>query len=168
MKYLVVSASPVILLGKIGRLSLLKSLKRSILVTPEVAREVGSTSPEAIAMQKAIDEKWISIMQSDVSQIEAIVKGELSKGEMEVIALSLKLKSEGSDVLAVLDDKPARHTAEALGISITGTLGIIIYAARVKQISSQEAIECIEHLLGIGARLDPLLVRRVIREIENA
>ncbi len=167
MKYLIVNASPVILLGKIGKLSLLKTLERSILITPEVAREVGSTSPEAIALQKAIDEKWISIAKSEPSQIKAIVKGELATGELEVIALTLKLKNEGSDALAVLDDKPARNTAEALGIPITGTLGIIIYAARKKQISKQEAIASVERLLETGARLDPLVVRRAMGEIER-
>jgi len=49
---------------------------------------------------------------------------DLGPGETEVLALAL----ETVDSLAIIDDGPARRMAQALGIKLTGTLGLLIDA----------------------------------------
>jgi predicted nucleic acid-binding protein len=49
---------------------------------------------------------------------------QIDKGESSAIALAL----EFSDSLLILDDFKARRIATQLGLSITGTLGVIIKA----------------------------------------
>jgi len=52
---------------------------------------------------------------------------QIDKGEASAIALAL----ETSDNIIVLDDWKARKLAERLGLSVTGTLGVIIKAKNI-------------------------------------
>ena len=69
------------------------------------------------------------------------------------------------DAIIVLDDLPARQGAEALSIPVTGTLGVVIHGVRSGFLTPAQGIEIVNSLLSIGARLDPLLVRKVIELI---
>jgi len=163
MKYLVVNASPVILLGKIGRLDLLKVFDRKAITPLRVVHEVNrKTTPEALALKSAT-ENWLEVFDdvSNASMIASIIGEDVSRGEVDVIGKAQQLVHDGHDVLVVLDDLPARQGAEALSIPMTGTLGVVIYGVRSGSVTPAEGIEIVNRLLLIGARLDPLLVRKV-------
>ena len=57
---------------------------------------------------------------------------QINKGEASAIALALEIH----DNIVILDDWKARKIAERLGISITGTLGVIIKAKNTGIIAS--------------------------------
>jgi ribosomal protein S18 acetylase RimI-like enzyme len=59
-------------------------------------------------------------------------RGRLGAGEREAIALALEL---GADAI-LLDDRPARRVAEAAGLNVVGTLGLLLEAKRVGLLAS--------------------------------
>jgi predicted nucleic acid-binding protein len=68
-------------------------------------------------------------------------RGRLGDGEWEAIALAVEL---GASAILV-DDRPARRLAEAAGLTVIGTLGLLLEAKRAG------------HVRTIRAELDKLL-----------
>ena len=169
MKYLVVNASPIILLGKIGRLGLL-TIKGFITMTPDkVVQEVMiKQTPESLALENALH-SWMKTFDnvSGVQTISSIIGEDVSRGEVDVIAKARQLLDEGHEVLAVLDDRSARKGAQALSIPITGTLGMVVHAVRSGNISSDDGIAVVNKLLSIGARLDYSLIKEIMETLRS-
>jgi len=128
----IINASPLIGLVKINRLALLSRPERRLFLPegvarePEgVAREVAAGPPDDPACQALQDlDKW------DIQRLPATLRDarlspfSLDAGEAAV--LSAALARPGSR--AILDDGPGRRAAMALGVSVTGTLGVLILA----------------------------------------
>ncbi len=53
-----------------------------------------------------------------------ILRASLGAGESEAIRLALEMKAR----LLILDDRPTRRLAQALGLPIIGTMGILLAA----------------------------------------
>ena len=68
-------------------------------------------------------------------------RGRLGDGEWEAIALAVEL---GASAI-LIDDRPARRLAEAAGVNVIGTLGLLLEAKRQG------------HVRTIRAELDKLL-----------
>ena len=169
MKYLVVNASPIILLGKIGRLELL-TIKGFITMIPEkVVQEVMvKHTPESLALENALHGLMKTFDNvSGVQTISSIIGEDVSRGEVDVIAKARQLLDEGHEVLAMLDDRPARKGAHALSIPITGTFGMVVHAVRSGNISSEEGIDVVNKLLSIGARLDYSLIKEIMETLRS-
>lgn len=114
----IVDSSPLIALGKVGRLDLLSSLAGEILIPEAVANEVRRVSDEA--------GRFLSTAMLGIEMVNPhplVVPWGLGAGETEV--LSLAKQSKGS---AVLDDLAARRCASALDIPTRGTVGIVLLA----------------------------------------
>ncbi len=121
----VANASPLILLGKVGQLSLLCQLADELVVPEMVVREV-SAKPDG---EEAIDElAGISgvRIEPDRSVSKVIEAWDLGPGESQVLAAS-----EGSaSSRAVLDDLEARRCAASIDVPVIGTLGVVLRAKR--------------------------------------
>ena len=102
-----------ILLSNINELNLLHKVYGEIITTPQIALEFGSNLPH-----------WINIKSPADYQKQQILELQIDKGEASAMALALELPGS----LIILDDLRARVLAEQLGISITGTLGVIVKA----------------------------------------
>lgn len=102
-----------IILTKIGELELLHKLYGEIVTTPEIASEYGLPLPE-----------WVKIISVKDKQKQSLLEMQIDKGESSAIALALE--SEGCKI--ILDDLKARRIAKLLGITFTGTIGVIIKA----------------------------------------
>jgi len=105
--------SCLILLDKIGELHLLNKLYGRIIVTPEIAREFGQKLPD-----------WFDIKSPINKVYQKILEASLDLGEASAIALAM----EQSDVLLIIDELKGRKFAEQLGLSFTGTFGVLINA----------------------------------------
>jgi len=112
-KIIISDTSCFIILTNIGELSLLQKLYSKITTTIEIATEFGEPLPE-----------WVEILSVKSKDTQRLLELQIDKGESSAIALAL----EFSDSLLILDDIKARKVATQLGLSITGTLGIIIKA----------------------------------------
>jgi predicted nucleic acid-binding protein len=110
-KIIISDTSCFIILTNIGELHLLQKLYSKITTTVEIATEFGEPLPE-----------WVEILSVKSKDTQRLLEMQIDKGESSAIALALEI----SDSLLILDDIKARKVATQLGLSITGTLGIII------------------------------------------
>jgi uncharacterized protein len=107
-------SSPLIALGRIGQLSLIRRLAGPIVVPPAVAHEVyGADAPP----------DWIHVQSLGSS---VAVGASLGRGEQEAIVLALELGARW----ILLDDLPARRSAARLGLRVVGTVGVLLAAKR--------------------------------------
>lgn len=106
-------ASCLILLAKIDKVEVLHKLFGKIVTTQAVADEFGRPLPE-----------WVNIRnpKSDINFIA--LQDTLGKGESSAIALSLEL----DESILIIDELRGRRIAKQLGLTITGTLGVIAQA----------------------------------------
>jgi predicted nucleic acid-binding protein len=98
-------------LERIDRLALLPDLFDPILIPPAVDHEFGRTL------------SWLQIKRPSNSALTVSLELIVDAGEAEAIALAYE-----TEVLLVLDDRPARAVARHLGIRIVGTIGILLRA----------------------------------------
>ncbi|MEL6844068.1 MAG: DUF3368 domain-containing protein, partial [Bacteroidota bacterium] len=112
-RIVIADASPLIALSDIGELALLYELFGEIFVTDIVRNEIHADLPP-----------WIQVSQDYDDQQKALLALELDEGEASAIAMALKYQ----DSRLLLDEKRGRGVAKRLGVSVIGTIGVIIMA----------------------------------------
>lgn len=139
----VVNASPLILLGKIGRVALLRQLSDELIVPDMVAREVGER-PEGEQVIAEVSSLPGVRFETGIATPSEIADWNLGRGESQVLALAEAFPGRR----AVLDDLEARRCAQSLGLPLIGTLGVVLRARRKGVI--EKARPLIEYLRGVG------------------
>ena len=109
----IADASCLIVLTNIGELALLHKIYGNVVTTREVAAEYDEPLPE-----------WIEIISVTDLRKQQLLELQLDQGEASAIALAL----ETLNSTIILDDYKARKIAARLGLSYTGTIGVIIKA----------------------------------------
>lgn len=105
-KIIVTDTSCLILLDKLNRVDLLKSLFGKITITQIIADEFGKPIPDFIIIENPEDKNYQKILESF-----------LDSGEASAIALAL----EKENCLLIIDDFKGRREAKQLRINYTGT-----------------------------------------------
>lgn len=121
---IIADTSCLVLLEKIDEFDILQKLYKQVTITPAVADEFGNDLPNWIQLQKPEDLKYQKLLETNVDP-----------GEASAIALAIEIGG-----LLILDDRRARKLALGLKLDITGTLGILIEAAKSDYISSFEHV----------------------------
>jgi predicted nucleic acid-binding protein len=111
------NSSPLIALSQIGRLDLLGALFQQVVIPPYVAKEIEPTIPGLPG--------FLGVNQVRAARVPRIVRGSLGKGEQEAMDLALEIRAS-----QILHDRPARRLAASLGLSVIGTLGVLLAAKR--------------------------------------
>jgi predicted nucleic acid-binding protein len=120
----IVNASPLILLGKLDRLDLLFVGAREVAVPATVLAEV---SDPRLGNLPEWDEFLPALrVDTDVPIPPEVFRHALDPGESMVLALALTYKATGEDVEVLLDEKKGRRSAQALGLAVIGTAGLLI------------------------------------------
>ena len=112
-KTIISDTSCFIILSKIQELDLLKKVYGQIITTSDIVEEFGEKLPE-----------WIIIENVSDKSRQRILELQIDRGESSAIALALEIPNS----TLILDDFKARKIAQQLGISVTGTIGVIIKA----------------------------------------
>lgn len=143
-------SSALIALTPIGQLALLKELFAAVSIPPAVAREVAPSVARP---------NWI--VECGLAQpIDLrLLQSSLGAGEREAISLALELGGQW----IILDDLPARRLAEALGLSVTGTLGVLVYAKRRGLLPAVRP--WFDMLLAVNFHVAPALYRQVLASV---
>lgn len=113
--------SCLIVLSNIEELDLLQKLYGHIATTLEIAKEFGEELPE-----------WIEVLNVKDQTRQQLLALQIDKGESSAIALAM----ETPNSTIILDDYKARRIASQLGLTYTGTIGIIVKAKLQGVISS--------------------------------
>lgn len=125
MLKVIVNSIPIIVLCGIGKLDILRELYREITIPTAVYREVTAVEDSA-CMQIKNTGGWIHIESIRDSTEKKMYKAKLHAGEVEVMILAQEQKAD----LVIIDDNAAKKTAKYLGLTVTGTLGVLLKAKR--------------------------------------
>jgi len=154
----VCDTSPLILLSKIRRLDLLAELYEEVIIPASVMDEVGAKpGKEAEQIQALLQSQKFQPWKATKRALEGFPP-DLGEGEREAIALALETKAD----LVVLDDQQGRCVARERGLSVTGTVGILI-EARERGIIPSVRRE-LDRLIEAGMWIDEVFYHRILQE----
>jgi len=149
----VVNSSPLIYLGKVGKLYLLKELYGSLKIPTAVYHEVVIKGEEkgfedTLRIKEEIG-KFLFVHESKVETVDSI-RGRLKKlgfrlsiGEIECISLCL----DTNDKVFLSDDDDAKRFAKTYGIDGRGTIYILLKSYKEGILSKRECIETFESIV---------------------
>ena len=129
MPDLICNTSPLQYLHQLGVLHIVPALAPRVVVPPAVVEELSAGAAQGVLLPDVRALDWIAICAPAGAPVLSLVT-DLGPGEAQVIALAL----ENRDAVVVLDDAVARRVAEALGVRLTGTLGLLLDAKRARLI----------------------------------
>ena len=126
MRRVIVNSTPIIVLSNINRLDILKALYGQIIIPQAVFDEVTAKSDSA-CYQIANHSDWIIVEQIINFDQKRMYQTRLHAGEVEVMILA---QQNPKADLIILDDNTAKKTAKFLGLTVTGTLGVLVKAKK--------------------------------------
>ena len=134
MNEIISNATPLIAFSRINQLPLMRQIVKELVIPEAVSEEIAaypSTSAGAIVLA---DEPWIQIrMLTSKSQLPSLLPV-LDPGEAAVIALALERQAK----LVLIDELTGRKVAKSLGLSVVGSVGLLIQAKRIGKIKTVE------------------------------
>jgi uncharacterized protein len=133
-------------LHQTGYLHLLNEFYTRTLIPPAVARELEQGRSIGIDLPDIGALSWVKIQTPEgLDKVPTVA--DLGPGEKEVLALGLQFPN----AVVILDERMGRLQAEALKLTFTGTLGILLRAKVEGQIARVEPV--LELLDRLGFRL---------------
>lgn len=157
---IVSDSSPLIMLGKQGQLDILKKCFKKVLISKSVYEEIAckKESYEAIALNNAIKEKWISVQKTEtLSKLET---EKLGKGEKESISLAIKHKC-----LLIMDDGTAKKYASIFKVDAHGTFYVILLACKKNFLDKSSAKGLLESMMAEGFYISSEVHSRFLKMI---
>ena len=130
------NTTPLNYLVLIGRVEILSALYTRVIIPQAVFRELTSESaPGPVRAWVTNAPTWLAVEQThDTTDSE--LQG-IQIGERQTILLAEQLPSD----FVILDDRKARRIANARGLNVIGTLGILTAAAEKGLIRLSEALD---------------------------
>ena len=151
--------TPIISLMKAGKLELLHKLFGVVYIPEAVYQEL--TDNEAFSEEVSMVQEceFLYVEEVDNGTSVKILRNfiGLDAGESEAIILA---DEKHSDVL-LMDEHKGRQVAKKMGITITGTIGILIHAFDEGMLTREDVEGCIERLKESGIRLGENLYQKL-------
>lgn len=122
-RLVVANATPLISLALIGKLDLLQNLYGQVAVPGAVHAEILAGGPRGTGRVEVQQADWLRVIQLRDARRAALL-ADLDQGEAEVIALAQEMDAG----LVIIDESLARRHAKRLGLTLTGTLGVLLRA----------------------------------------
>ena len=139
MRLVVADTSPFNYLILIGKIDLLRSLYTRIVIPVEVFNELNADGAPAPVMEWVLSRPaWMEVKSAPVSLVIPAGLTEETLDSGEAAAIRLALLESGS--LLLIDEALGRSAATKLGISNTGTLGILVDAAASGFVDLKDAL----------------------------
>jgi predicted nucleic acid-binding protein len=150
----VADASPLNYLIQIDETHLLTLLYGRVIVPPSVNDELCSIhGPRKVRDWMSSPPDWLSI--ADPAPINGPQLQDLDLGERDAIELALKMRAD----LVLMDDWAGRNQAEALGLTVTGTIGVLEEASKRDLVAIGDVLR---RLFATNFRISAHLKRRVL------
>lgn len=145
MREVVSNTSPLLYLHQLGRLDLLPALYSKVLVPKSVVEELTAGRAAGHDVPNVAALPWVHVVSSPTLALLALAT-DLGKGESEAIAIAHE-----RGALLILDDALARRHASLIGVTLTGTLGVLLKAKTAGHIPKIEPL--VGRLTELGFRL---------------
>jgi len=152
----VVNASPIISLANIGYANLLPDMCDQLVIPRAVEHEIleGADDDLAKHWMSSTGHQWVK----DTGAVVPLVAAwDLGAGESAVLSWSYL----HSEYQSVVDDLAARKFAKAFGISLCGTIGVIVIAKKNGMIP--DAKRLLKHLIEMDFRIDERLYEAALQ-----
>lgn len=155
----VADAGPLIHLAAIGRLDLVAGVG-DVLIPPAVYDEVVVKGAGLPGSRDVSEATWISVAApTRMDLLDALLAGGLHRGEAEAMTLAVE---RAADVL-LMDERQGRLTAEAMGLHVMGTIGLVVAARHRGALDSVAPV--LAELRVSGLWLSDGLVRQVLAAV---
>lgn len=158
-KLIVVDTTPLLALDACNQLDLLRSLFTSIIIPTDVQNDLahgGSTSLPTGLTEEHLS--WIEV-RSLSSPPSAELLARLDRGEAAVITLALEIGS----AIVCMDEKRGRRVAREAGLTVIGTVGVLLRAKRMGLI--EEIKPSLDQMISKGIWLSDSLLKRALLEV---
>jgi len=152
------NSTPLIALSRIKRFHLLRELFSEVRIPSAVYEEVVSAGDGRAGGLEVENAQWIIHHQVKNKDLVAFLRISLDAGEAEAIALAKEIDAD----LVLLDDNDGRNVAGSVGISFTGTIGILL---RYYQGYPSEFKEALDELLAQGFRLSKTEYHKILKQV---
>jgi predicted nucleic acid-binding protein len=151
-------SSPLTGLAAAEAFHVLRRLFGEISVTASVQREVTKQKhlPGAAELTEGIHDGWIHRIRDPRGGISLAT---LDAGEATTLYAAVRL---GPGCLVLMDDAAARAEAQALGVMVTGTAGVLLLAHRRRLIRSVRPL--FEKLFAARFRVSPGVINKILEE----
>lgn len=168
---IVVDASPLIVLAKLKRLSLLNDLYGEVLIGPIVKVETIDSgkvvrAPGVEQLELALEGGWLRTVRLSARErglIQRLMRrSRLDRGEAESIALA-----SVRGLRLIVDDKEGRSMAAVAGVEHVGTVGVVLEAYLRRHLDLRE-LEIMLRDLGQNLWLSSAVVAEVLRLAREA
>ncbi len=159
----VADAGPLIHLSAIGHLELVRAVSDEVLVPQAVFDEVavvGAGLPGSAEVRAA---SWITVASpADLNVLATLLASGLHRGESAAIALALERKADR----LLIDERQGRATAEAMGVPVLGSIGVLIAAKARGRIPAVSPL--LTALRASGLWVSDAVVARVLASVGEA
>jgi predicted nucleic acid-binding protein len=118
------NATPLISFARINQLPLLQKVVGTLVIPTGVAQEIAMYQSNLLGSINLSQEPWIQTRPLASDQQVQLLLPSLDQGEAEVIALALELRPQ----LVLMDELTRRKVAESLGLTVSGSVGVLIRA----------------------------------------
>lgn len=159
---IVSNTTPIINFGKQGEMGILRKCFTRIIIPRGVYYEIieKKDSPEAVALDKAVEESWIVI--EDI-EVDSLLKTQnIGKGEKEAISLA---KKKGMPLL--VDDDFAKSYASVLEVEAHGSFYVLYFAYIKKIIDKNKARDIFEKMIRNGFYVSTELYSKFFELLEK-
>jgi len=147
MPNVIADTSPIQYLYQTNLLDLLPQLYGSVTVPQAVANELAAGVVLKVSLPDLNSLAWLKVKTTRVDLALQEING-LGAGEKEAFTLALEVE----DSLVIVDDGLARYYAKQLNIKFTGTLGILLKAKQLGNLTIIAPI--LDELDALGFRID--------------
>lgn len=153
IRVVVSDSGPLIALGRLDRLAVLADVFREVQVPRDVLAEClrRPELPDARAIQAAVASGILLLCDATPVRVDG-----LGAGESAAIGRAMEI---GAALMA--DDLAARHHAAGLGLTVIGTLGVLVRARHLRLLPA--VLPLIEQLRASGHRLGPSAIADALR-----
>ncbi len=153
----VINTSPWIALSVCGQTNILTTLYDTILIPSTVRQEIIAGGKSQIGVRELHEADWLRVVNIQ-DPAKVLLLHELDRGEAEVIVLA----QEQQVTEVILDEKVARMHARVLGLTVVGTLGLLLRAKKRGLIGDIKPL--IEKLLKAEIHIHPNIVHGILQQ----
>lgn len=158
---IVINTSPLIaLIAANGDLNILSCLYQEVLVPFEVCQEIIRGGSKGFGITEFQANNWLN-KQSSPLQITPLLLNSLDLGEASVIQLALNQSIQ----TVCIDEALGRRVARLSGLSVTGSIGILLRAKQEGYVVSIK--DCIQKMLNHQIRLSQTVIDFAIKQAEE-
>ena len=166
MKPLIFDATPLIYLGKVNLIEIVKHFPEEKYITKSVYREVvegkKSGRPEVFLIESLVSSGVFQIKHPANKQYINHLRENPNIHEADIDVLALARELNG---IALLDDEEARGMAEVEEIEHHGTIYLLLRMWKMKLLTKEEALADLNTMIRMGWRCSTELYAEILMKI---